>query len=111
MRKGLGRNQTARRALNPIVTDSCGGIKGVSYFGAADLALIVGSVAPHSGEAVRLQLETDRQRPTLTGVTMRAGKGPRPPGKGATASALGGGFEHIAPNGGRPRTPCVCRFA
>jgi hypothetical protein len=56
MSEGLGRNPTTGRALDPIVTDRGGGIKGVGYFGAADLALIVGGVTPHSGEAVCLQL-------------------------------------------------------
>ena len=48
-----------RVALDPIVTDGSGGIEGVGDFGTTDLALIVGRVAPDSGEAVRLQFETD----------------------------------------------------
>jgi len=66
--EGLGRNPTARRALDPIITNGSGGIEGVGDFGATDLTLIVGSVTPHSGEAVRLQLKADGQRPALTGV-------------------------------------------
>ncbi|MGC9984906.1 MAG: hypothetical protein ABSF35_14910 [Polyangia bacterium] len=52
-----------------MVTNSHGGIEGVGDLGATDLALIVSSVAPHSVEAVCLQLKADGQRPTLTGVT------------------------------------------
>jgi hypothetical protein len=66
--EGLGRYPTAGRALDPIVTNGSGCIQSVGDLGATDLALIVGSVAPHPGEAVRLQFETDGQRPTLTGV-------------------------------------------
>jgi hypothetical protein len=69
----LGRNPTAGRALDPIITNSSGCIEGVGDFGATDLTLIVGSVAPHSSEAVRLQFETDGQRPTLTGVGLLYG--------------------------------------
>ncbi len=68
MGEGLGRDPTAGRALDPIVTNGSGCIQSVGDLGATDLALIVGSVAPHPGEAVRLQFETDGQRPTLTGV-------------------------------------------
>jgi len=66
--EGLGRDPTARRALDPIITNGSGGIEGVGSLGATDLALIVGRVAPDSGEAVRLQFETDGQRPTLAGM-------------------------------------------
>jgi hypothetical protein len=74
---GFGRNPTTGRTLNPIVTDRSGGIKGVGDFGAAGLALIVGGVAPHSGEAVRLQLKADGERPSLT--RMRLLQGPHVP--------------------------------
>ena len=68
MREGLGRNPTVSRALYPVITNDSGCTDGISDLAATDLALVVGSVAPHPSEAVRLQLKADGQRPSLTGM-------------------------------------------
>jgi hypothetical protein len=59
--------------LDSIIANGSGGIEGISDLRTTDLALVVGSVAPHSSEAVRLQLKADRQRPSLTGMSLLQG--------------------------------------